>query len=433
MLGGMKDTLQVGLIGCGNVGSGVAKILLENAENLARRSGCKLALKSVVVRDLSKARGYSVPESLLSTDAQALVNDPEMDVIVETIGGVTPAREWIETALKNGKHVVTANKELIAKHGQELLAEARRNHVNLYYEAAVGGGIPIIHALKNSLAANNISKIVGIVNGTTNYILSKMYKEGADFEKVLAEAQALGFAEADPTDDVDGYDVAYKLSILAGIAFNSAFKYEDIHFEGIRSISARDIDVAKKLGYVIKLVAIGREHDCGRVELRVHPVMMDEWHPLAGVNDAFNAVFVEGSYVGETMFYGPGAGMCPTASAVVGDIVDIAMNRALTDSHPSMWTNFAQKSIIPMGEIESEYYFRLSVADKPGVLAAIAQACGEFGVSVKSVEQKQPASTSAELIIITHTVAEASMQSALDAIDKLDSVETVHAVIRVGM
>ncbi len=429
----MEDVIKVGLIGCGNVGGGVVKILLENAENIALRAGCRIELAKVVVRNMDKQRPYEVAGYLLGTDALALVNDPSIDVIVETIGGENPARELIMTALRNGKHVVTANKEVIAKHGSEFLQIAREHGVNLYYEAAVAGGIPIIHGLKNSLAANNISKIVGIMNGTTNYILTKMYQEGAEFATVLAEAQKLGFAEADPSDDIEGDDVAYKLSILAGIAFNSSFKYEDIYFEGIEGISAREIEVARKLGFVIKLVAIGQAHADGRVELRVHPVMMDEWHPLAGVNNVFNAVFIEGSYVGQTMFYGPGAGMCPTASAVVGDVMDIAMHRKLGVSHPSIHTNFQKKEVVPIGEIQSEYYFRLSVTDKPGVLAAIAHACGEAMVSIKSVEQKQSKGEAAEVIIITHTVRESAMQKALAAIRKLDTVSAVHALIRVGL
>lgn len=429
----MENSLRIGLIGCGNVGSGVVKILTENADNLARRAGCALTLTQVAVRDLSKPRLVPVPEALLTEDAHTLVQNPEIDIVVETMGGVDPARELIATALKNGKHVVTANKEVIAKHGHAFLEIARQQGVNLYYEAAVAGGIPILHGLKNSLAANNITKIVGIMNGTTNYILTQMYQHGAEFSDVLAEAQKLGFAEADPTDDIDGFDVAYKLSILAGIAFNSAFSYEDIHFEGIRPITAREIEIARKLGYVIKLVAIGNEHPDGRVELRVHPVMMDEWHPLAGVNHAFNAVFVEGNYVGQTMFYGPGAGMCPTASAIVGDLMDIAMHRELKTSHPSANTNFTRKPVMPFGEIESQYYFRLTVADKPGVLAAIAHACGEFSVSIQSVEQKQPIDNAAELIIITHKVRESFLQQALAVIRELDAVESVHALIRVGL
>lgn len=428
-----KETLRVGLVGCGNVGSGVAKILLENAENLARRAGRQLELVAVAVRDTKKARGHEVPEGLLCTDAGALVAREDVDIVVETIGGVGVALELIEAALRLGKHVVTANKEVVAKHGEALLELAREAGVNLYYEAAVGGGVPIIHGLKNSLSANNFSKVVGIVNGTTNFILSKMYQQGAEFEEVLAEAQRLGFAEADPTDDVDGYDVAYKLAILASIAFNSRFSYEDIYFEGIRKISARDIELARKFGYVIKLLAIGSEHGDGRVELRVHPVMVDEWHPLAGVNEAYNAVFVEGSYVGQAMFYGPGAGMCPTASAIVGDLMDLAMNWELKGTHPSLQTNFSQKVVLPMGEVQSEYYFRLCVANRPGVLAAIARACGEYGVSIKCVEQHEGESEAAELILITHKVAEAAMQGALKVINALEHVRALKALIRVGL
>ena len=332
----------------------------------------------------------------------------------------------------SGKHVVTSNKEVIAKHGMDFLKIAREKNVNLYFEAAVGGGIPVVHALKNSLAANNISKVVGIMNGTTNFILSKMSQDGAEFETVLKEAQALGFAEADPSDDVDGYDVAYKLSILASIAFNTHFKYEDIYFEGIRKITARDIDVARKMGNVIKLIAYGKEHDNG-VELRVHPVMISESHPLAGVNGCFNAVFIEGDSVGETMFYGQGAGELPTASAVVGDVLDIVMHWELPHSHPSIATNFSEKKALPICDTFSEFCLRIKVKDEPGVLGAVSGACGKSGVSIKSIEQQEPVAGHAELVIVTHRFAEKLLQAAVKDIDSLKSVVEVSSLIRVGL
>ncbi|MDX2111755.1 MAG: homoserine dehydrogenase [Verrucomicrobiota bacterium] len=423
---------NVGLLGLGTVGTGVAKILLGNSGNLARRAGVPVVLRKAADLDITRDRGIMFPAGVLTTDSFAMVADPEIDVVVEVIGGAGIARKLIQAALENGKHVVTSNKEVIAKHGQEFMELARKNGVNIYYEASAGGGIPIIHALKNSLAANNIQKIFGILNGTTNYILTKMHREGASFEAVLKEAQALGYAEANPANDVDGTDVAYKLSILASIAFNSQFSYEAIHTEGIRSISADDIKAAKDLGYVIKLIATGIEHGNGQVELRVHPVMIEEAHPLAHVNEVFNAVFVKGNYVDDTMFYGRGAGELPTASAIIGDVLDLAMARELKHSHPSMTTNFEKKSVLPMGETTSEYYLRLEVKDEVGVLAAIAAICRDAQVSIKTVDQN-PDKDQAEIVIITHTVKESAMQQALAAIRKLDTVAKVCALIRVGL
>lgn len=429
----MKDKVNVGLIGLGVVGCGVARILLQNGEKLAKRAQVPVVLRKATTRDLTKDRGFTIPDGVLCSNASEILNDPEIDIVVESIGGVEPALSYIRTALQNGKHVVTPNKEVIAKHGPELLDLARANGVNLYYEASVCGGIPIIHGLKNSLAGNNIEKIFGIMNGTTNFILTKMYEEGADFGDVLREAQALGFAEADPTADVDGYDVAYKLTILAGIAFNTSFRYEDIHFEGIRNVGAADIEFASKLGYVIKLIATGIDRGDRGIELRVHPVMIEKDHPLASVNGSFNAVFVRGNYVGDTMFYGPGAGMYPTASAVVGDILDIAMSWGLGRSHPSMSTAIEQKNVLPMGETISEYYIRLHVKDRPGVLARIAQICGEHDVSLKAVEQPEATDGEADLILITHQVKEASVQDAVKKINELDVVTRVASLIRVGL
>jgi homoserine dehydrogenase len=424
--------INIGLIGLGTIGVGVAKILTQNKENLALRADIPVVLKRAVDLDLSRVKSLDMTGVALSTRAADILEDPEIDIVVEVIGGVNPARSFIETALKSGKHVVTSNKEVIAKHGLEFVEIAMEHKVNIYFEAAVGGGIPIIHALKNSLAANNIEKIFGIVNGTTNYILTKMTREGAAFEAVLKEAQALGYAEANPSADVDGYDVAYKLSILGSLAFNSHFSYEDIFFEGIRNINATDIRVASDLGYVIKLLAIGVAHG-EDVELRVHPAMIEKSHPLANVNGSFNAIFVKGNYVNETMFYGPGAGELPTASAVVGDILDIAMSPDMDRAHPSIATNLKDKPIRPIGEIVSEYYLRIEVADEAGVLASIAQICGNHKVSIRAVQQKDPVSGNAELVLITHLVKEGSMQAALAEIKALPTVRAVHSLIRVGI
>jgi len=350
--------------------------------------------------------------------------------VVEVIGGVKAARTFIETALAAGKHVVTANKELIAKHGPDLFALARKHGVTLHFEASSCGGIPVIHAFGQSLAANRFEKILGIVNGTTNFILTKMHREGAEFADVLGEAQRLGYAEADPTADVDGHDAAYKLAILAAMAFDSHFDYRAIHTEGIRGISARDITIAGSYGYVIKLLAIGAAHSDGRVELRVHPVLVPEAHPLAAVSDSFNAVFARGNYVGDVMFYGRGAGELPTASAIVGDIIDLAMHQANGGTSPRMNFGSLDKAIVPMGEVKTQFYLRLDVTDRPGVLASITRIFGDCGVSISAVTQKEATGESVELVIFTHEVAEADFQRAVAGISKLDVVLGVRSLIR---
>jgi homoserine dehydrogenase len=429
----MKDSIKVGLIGLGTVGGGVARILIENEKKLGQRAGIPVKLVKINSLVLKNPLPYPLADGVITTNVSELLDNPEIDVIVECIGGVGPALDFARRALKNGKHFVTSNKELIAKFGPELIAIAKEHNVNIYYEASVCGGIPIIHGLKNNLAADNIRKLFGILNGTTNYILDKMTREGAEFADALSAAQKLGYAEQNPTNDVDAFDAAYKLTILAGLAFNSSFKFDQIHFEGIRNVSATDISYAKSLGYVIKLIATGV--DCGEngVQLRVHPTMVPLSHPLANISGAFNAVFVEGDYIGQAMFYGPGAGMLPTASAVVGDIMDIAMTHELKHSHPSMLTDFGPRKVLPMGDVETEFYLRLSVADKPGVLAKIASVCGEFNVSLKSVDQPESKGGIAELILITHPVLEKSMQEAIAKMSKLDAVRKVESLIRVGL
>ncbi|MFA5257927.1 MAG: homoserine dehydrogenase [Opitutales bacterium] len=429
----MKDCINVGLIGLGTVGGGVARILLENEKNLCARAGVPIRLAKINTLVLKNPLPFPLADGILTDDISDLLDNPEIDVIVECIGGVGAALVFARRALGGGKHFVTSNKELIAKFGPELIALASANNVNLCYEASVCGGIPIIHGLKNNLAADNIRKLFGILNGTTNYILDKMTQDGAEFADALADAQRLGFAEADPTNDVDGFDVAYKLSILAGIAFNTSFRFEDIHFEGIRAVGAYDIAFAERLGYVIKLIATGVDHGESGVELRVHPVMVPVEHPLASVGGAFNGVFVEGDYIGQAMFYGPGAGSMPTACAVVGDVVDIAMTHDLGHPHPSMTTNFGPRKVMPMGDVESEYFLRLSVKDQPGVLAKIAAICGDLGVSLKNVEQPESEGGLAELILITHPVREKSMQEALGLMRNLSVVIKVESLIRVGL
>ncbi len=425
--------LQVGVIGCGTVGAGVVKILTGLAKELEQKAGIEIILKKAADKDPVKRKALNVSKDILTEDADVVLKDPQIKVVVEVIGGVNPAKKFIEAALNSGKHVVTANKELIAKHGQELFALARKNKVSLFFEASACGGIPIIRALTDSLAGNKIKKIVGIVNGTTNFILTKMLHEGAEFTEVLAEAQRLGFAEADPTADIDGHDAAYKLAILGTLSFNSFFDYKQIYTEGIRNISARDIAIAEEHGSVIKLLAIGVEHDNKSVELRVHPVMLKKDHPLAAVNHSFNAVFVEGSNIGEAMFYGKGAGQLPTASAIVGDIVDLARHYPQGGTSPSLNFGLEKKKILPMGEINSKYFLRLTVKDQPGVLAAISKIFGDNEVSIKAVQQKEALGVSAELIIITHTVQESAMQKAVAELKKLKTVDKICSLIRADL
>lgn len=428
-----KQQLNIAILGFGTVGTGVYKALLNNGELIAKRSGKKLVVKNIVDLDTKNTKGFTLAPGVLTSDAEAVLADPDIDIVVEVIGGVNPAKKFIEKALTAGKHVVTSNKEVIAKHGREFLKLARQHKVNINFEASAGGGIPIINALNRALAGNNIKRIFGIVNGTTNYILTKMYQENAEFSTVLTEAQNLGYAEADPTNDVDGHDVAYKLSILAGLAFNAHFEYKDIYAEGIRNISAKDIAIAREFGYVIKLLAIGIAHDDKHVQLRVHPVMIKTDHPLAAVNDAFNAVFVEGDCVGETMFYGRGAGSLPTASAVVGDIIDIALTYDMRVTNPALNFDFAERKLIPIGEVSSKYFIRLTVQDKPGVLAKISAICGKYAVSLKSVQQKESTGVETELVMITHSVKEAAMQQTIKELNELDVVLAVNSLIRAGL
>jgi len=421
--------LGVGVIGCGTVGGGVVKLLMAEKDHLFRKTGVAVELRKAADLDPVKRASTGLPDSMVTADANSLLTDPDIQVIVEVIGGTKAAHAIIQAALTAGKHVVTANKELIAKKGPELFALARSHNVTLHFEASSCGGIPVINALGQSLAANRFEKILGIVNGTTNFILTKMHREGAEFADVLAEAQRLGYAEADPTADVDGHDAAYKLSILASLAFDSPFDYREIHTEGIRNISARDIAIAKGYGYVIKLLAIGVAHDDDRVELRVHPVMVPT-DPLAAVSDSFNAVFARGNYVGEVMFYGRGAGQLPTASAIVGDIIDLAMHQVQGGVSPRMNFGSTKKAVVPMGEVKTQFYLRLDVKDQPGVLASIAKIFGDCGVSISAVTQKEAAGVSVELVIFTHEVAESAFQKAIANIRELATVVGVRSIIR---
>jgi len=426
----MHEPVKVGLFGMGTVGTGVYKVLKQNAGLIAARVGRPVQVEKIVVRDAAKKRTVDVKEGVLTTDPADILENPGIDIVVEVMGGIEPAREYILQALGNGKHVVTANKDLIASHGKELFDAEREHGTDLMFEASVAGGIPIIRPLKQCLAGNRVTEVMGIINGTTNYILTKMTRHGSNFNDVLKEAQALGYAEADPTADVEGHDAARKIAILASIAFNTRVTYRDVYVEGITRIDATDIKYAAELGYTVKLLGIAKELD-GEVEVRVHPVFIPGKHPLAAVNDAFNAIFVAGDAVGETMFYGPGAGELPTASAVVGDIIEVARNITGNVTGRINCTCFEEKAIKPIGEVISKYYLRLVVKDRPGVLAGIASVLGDHNVSIDTVIQKRSDDEYAELVLITHKVQEQNLKDALTIMAGMSITKRIANVIRV--
>ena len=421
-----ERTLTVGLLGCGVVGSGVVRLIAEHAEEISARLGARLALGPVVVRDASRARDVA-PERL-STDPADVVNNPDVDIVVEVMGGIEPARSLITAALENGKSVVTANKALISTHGIGLIELARAKGVRLEFEAAVAGAIPIIKPMRESLAGDRVRKVLGIVNGTTNFILTKMTEEGMGFGDALAEAQRLGFAEADPTADVEGYDAAAKAAILATLAFDAKVVADDVYREGITKVTAQDIAFADRMGYVIKLLAIA-EGDADSVGVRVHPALVPRTHPLASVRESFNAVFLEAEAAGDLMFYGRGAGSLPTASAVMGDIVTAA-RALLSGERQELGAQLTDKALRPFADTRVQFYVLLDVADEPGVLATVAQAFGDHDVSIKSVWQEGHGS-SAQLLLITHAAREAGVQATLETLRALPSVRDVASVMRV--
>ena len=425
----MTTPISVGLLGCGIVGSATARVLLDHADELARRAGSPIELASVAVRDISKPRAVDLPAHILTTDAQALVADPAIDIVVEVMGGIEPALGLLTEAARNKKHIVTANKELLATLGQEVLGAAEAAGVDLLFEASVAGGIPIIRPMKESLAGDQVQRVLGILNGTTNYILTRMSDTGESFAEALGEAGALGYTELDPSADVEGYDAASKLAILASIAFNARVVAGDVQREGITQISATDMQAAHDLGYEIKLLAVAEQEE-GRVSARVHPAMVPKNHPLASVRDVFNAVFVEGEHAGELMFLGRGAGGDPTASAVVGDIVEIARN-ILTGARSVGCTCYhSNASIRPPSEIRVRYYVVLSVLDQPGVLAAVAGVFAKHSISISSVRQ-EGFGDEATLVLITHSGSEGRHAEIFFELESLPSVKAVTSRMRV--
>lgn len=423
----MTTTIRVGLLGCGTVGGSLASLLATRGPDIEYRTGIRIEIGPVAVRSLDKQRPAALVASQFTTDTDAVVTDPSVDIVVELMGGVDPARGLIEKALANGKPVITGNKALLAEAGSELFSIAHDSGVDLLFEAAVAGGIPFIRPLRESLAGEQIFRVMGILNGTTNYILTKMTEEGVDYESVLAEAQALGYAEADPTADVEGHDAAAKAAIIGSIAYGGRIVLDDVYVEGISAITEIDIFQAAKLGMVIKLLAIIEAHPDG-VAVRVHPTLIPDTHPLASVRESFNAIFVEGASVGDLMFYGRGAGGGPTASAVLGDLIDAALNLH-KGTHASVFAS-EQSPLVPIDEIASEFYLDITVSDRPGVLAAVAGALGDGGVSIRSMEQIGLGGE-ARLIFITHTAREADMQATLAVLRDIDAVESVNQVLRV--
>lgn len=421
-------TLKVGMLGCGTVGSQVARLMVANKADLTSRAGAELELVKVAVRDTSVKR-QGISSNLITEDAQSVVNDPSIDLIIEVMGGISPAKELILTALKNGKSVVTANKALLAKDGAALYEAASNANVDLYYEAAVAGAIPILRPLRESLVGDQVLRIMGIVNGTTNYILTKMDEFGTAFSDALKQAQDLGFAEADPTADVEGFDAADKAAILAGLAFHSRVTDKDVYREGISKITAADVKVAKAMDMVIKLLAITELTSEGEISVRVHPALISRNHPLASVRESFNAVFVQAKSAGEMMFYGRGAGGEPTASAVLGDLVAIARHKVLGGIGPKE-SDYASLKIAAIGQTKTRYLIRLNVADKPGVLESIAHVFASHGVSIQTVRQSG-IGDKAELIVMTHSSTELALATTVKELGKLPVVTDVASVLRV--
>jgi homoserine dehydrogenase len=427
-----KSVVRVGVLGCGNVGAALVQLVEARGDEIAARTGTRLEIARVAVRSLTRKRPVDLPDSVLTRDAAEVVADPEIDVVVEVIGGIEPARELILAAMAAGKPVITANKELLANHGAELYAAASAAGVDLLFEAAVAGGIPILRPLRESLAGEDVRRIMGIVNGTTNFILTRMSEQGTGYGEALAEAQELGYAERDPTADVEGFDAGAKAAILASLAFGAKVVAGDVYHEGISNISATDIEFAGRLGYVIKLLAVAElvpvADGPDEVAVRVHPAMVPLAHPLAGVRDSFNAVFVEGAAVGDLMFYGRGAGGDPTGSAVLGDLIDASVNLR-KGTHADLLA-LTRRPIRPIDELHASYYVNLDVVDRPGVLRAVAEAFERHAVSIRSLEQ-EGVGADARLIFITHQAREADVQATLEDLRELDVIHRITSVLRV--
>lgn len=420
--------IKVALLGVGTVGTGVYKLIQRRADVMVRTIGAEMEVSKILVHNLNKQR-EGIDASLLTDNWQEIINDPEIQIVVEVMGGIEPARTMILEALHAGKHVVTANKDLLAAYGKELLDAAEEKHCDLLFEAAVAGGIPIIRPLKQCLAGNEIDEVIGIVNGTTNYILTKMFEENMSFEEALAKATELGYAEADPTADVEGLDAGRKVAIMASIAFHSRVVFDDVYTEGITKITAQDVAYAKEFHSVIKLLGVAHNTEDG-IEVAVHPMLIDVDHPLASVRDSFNAVFVHGDAVDDAMFYGRGAGEFPTASAVMGDVIDVARNLKYGCTGRISCTCYRDLKIKSFEDVKNRFFLRMQVANEPGVLAQIAKVFGDHKVSIARVVQKKVEASGAELVIGTEKVKERHLKSALDVLKQMDSIHEVSSIIR---
>jgi len=430
------DQVHIGLLGLGVIGSGVARALLDKGEAYVRQMGLRLSIRRILERDLWKAESVPVDPALVTADPRAVLDDEAVDIIIEVLGGERPAYDFIKEALQSGRYVVTANKEVMAKHGAELLALAQEQGVDILFEASVASGTPIIAPLRRDLVANEITSIRAIINGTTNYILTRMSKEGLDFQEALGQAQALGYAEADPTSDVEGIDAAYKLAILASLAFHTDVRPDDIYREGITSLSARDFRYARELGYAIKLLAVARKDEDG-VEARVHPAFVAEDELLANVDGVLNAVQVEGDLLGRVLFQGPGAGPLPTSSAIVANVIDaaqavVAARTGRAEGRPT-WRPGRPLPIRPVADLNARYYLRMEVADRPGVLAQIARCFGDHGVSIASVIQKETdeVAQTAELVVMTHLAREEAVHNTIKEVADLAVVSRIGNFLRV--
>ena len=428
-----QKKIRIGLLGVGNVGKGVLQILEQNKALIAERTGKSLVVTHAVVRNLEKVQGRLSKAVMLTTDALAVLRNPDVDVIVEAMGGEYPAFDYICEALRQGKPVVTANKEVLSKHKATFFALAKAHRTNIYFEASVGGGIPLIRTLKVGLAANKIQAFYGILNGTTNFILTKLEEEGASFETVLKEAQALGFAEADPTMDISGLDSAYKLTILGSVAFKANIQLADVYYEGIATLDAKDVAYAKELGYVIKLLGIGREVAPGQMSFKVHPTMIPARHPLAHVRQEFNAVFIIGNAVGESMLSGRGAGSSPTGSAIVSDLIDIAFDDHPLGNQRNLEALEGPFSVMPLSETTSQFYVRLHALDTHGALAGITSVLGAYRIGISKIMQKNIVADEAEIVLVTHMVQEKEMTAALQDLLGTPGVRGIDAKIRVGL
>jgi homoserine dehydrogenase len=431
-----KNIIKVGLIGLGTIGTGVVKVLQKNIDIIESKVGAKVELKKIADVDITRERDIKIDKKVLTTDAYDIINDPDIDIVIELVGGIEPALTFVLAAMKNKKHVVTANKAILARHWEKIMNTAKENGVDIYLEASVGGGIPLIQALHDGLAANNILSIYGIVNGTTNYILTKMDEEKKDFKEVLKDAQKKGFAEANPSFDVDGIDAAHKLAILTAIAFDTNIKIEDIYTEGISRVTKKDIvDAREEFGYVLKLLAIAKV-DNGQLEVRVHPVLISAEHLLASVDNEYNGIYITGDAVGSVMLYGLGAGQLPTASAIISDIIFIARNisEGVAGKVPSIYYTQDKpiKKIRSILETSFKYYMRFILLDEPGVLAKIAGILGENGISIASVIQKERKSgDKVPVIITTYEAKEEKVRRAIEEIDKLPTIKEKTFIIRI--